>query len=149
MTAAVSRKGLGLETPAIYRVCVQGRLDRNWSDRLSGMSIINSRVSESPPTTILEGYLAAQGGSFRCFEHARRFASTASEGRVAGTPGNRKDPSRLRAPHTKPLIDLHRRRFERGDETGAGHRGVCGQDTQGYKWPYRPIPVNNNQQMFK
>ena len=60
MAAAASRKGIDLQTPAIYRICVQGRLDRDWSDRLNGMSIRTIAPPGDPPTTILEGHLADQ-----------------------------------------------------------------------------------------
>lgn len=60
MPTSAPSKGLKLETPAVYRICVQGRLDHNWSDRLGGMAIRSSSSLESAPTTILEGHLADQ-----------------------------------------------------------------------------------------
>ena len=60
MAASVPKEGLNLETPAIYRICVQGHLDRTWSDRLCGMSISAGTASPNAPTTILEGHLADQ-----------------------------------------------------------------------------------------
>ena len=60
MAASVFRKGIDLQTPAIYRICVQGRLDHDWSDRLGGMAIRSSSSPGSAPTTILEGHLADQ-----------------------------------------------------------------------------------------
>ena len=52
--------GLRLETPATYRVLVQGFLDESYSDRLGGLAI-STRVGENEaPVTILEGRLLDQ-----------------------------------------------------------------------------------------
>ena len=53
-------KGLKLETPAIYRIRVQGRLDENWADRLGGMDITTDATGDKLPVTILLGHLADQ-----------------------------------------------------------------------------------------
>jgi len=51
--------GFKLETPANYRIRVQGDLDATWSERLEGMAII-PETSAKPLVTILEGYVADQ-----------------------------------------------------------------------------------------
>jgi len=53
-------KGLKLETPATYRIRVQGHLDSSWSDRLGGMAITGDTSAEQPTVTILVGHLADQ-----------------------------------------------------------------------------------------
>ena len=50
-----------METPAVYRIRVQGRLDETWSDRLAGMGIMNSWSSrDKKPLTLLVGSLCEQ-----------------------------------------------------------------------------------------
>jgi hypothetical protein len=53
-------KGLKLETPATYRIRVQGRLDETWSDRLGGMVITRAFTADKAPVTILVGHLKDQ-----------------------------------------------------------------------------------------
>ena len=55
-----SLNGLKLDTPATYRIRVQGRLDKSWTDRLAGMSITTDPASDKPPVTTLVGHLADQ-----------------------------------------------------------------------------------------
>jgi hypothetical protein len=44
--------------PAIYRICVRGRLDRSWSDRIGGMQVTETQGSDGQAETILVGRLA-------------------------------------------------------------------------------------------
>jgi len=60
MAHATSWKGLKLETPATYRIRVQGRLDDTWADRLGGMAITTGTTADKPSVTILVGHLADQ-----------------------------------------------------------------------------------------
>jgi hypothetical protein len=60
MSQSPTRKGLKLETPATYRIRVQGRLDKSWADRLGGMAITADPAAEKAPVTILVGHLADQ-----------------------------------------------------------------------------------------
>jgi hypothetical protein len=60
MTHSTSWKGFKLETPATYRIRVQGRLDLNWGDRLGGMAISEDTSAVQPPVTILAGHLVDQ-----------------------------------------------------------------------------------------
>ena len=53
-------KGIQLETPATYRILVQGHLDEQWSDRLGDMVITRSFTDEKNPITILVGLLPDQ-----------------------------------------------------------------------------------------
>ena len=39
MAQSNSWKEFKLETPATYRIRIQGRLDKSWTDRLGGMAI--------------------------------------------------------------------------------------------------------------
>jgi len=60
MPESRSGKGLKLETPATYRIRVQGRLDDTWADRLGGMAITSTTTKEKPPVTLLVGHLIDQ-----------------------------------------------------------------------------------------
>jgi hypothetical protein len=46
--------------PAIYRICVRGRLDASWSDRIGGMQITETRGPDGQAETILVGRLPDQ-----------------------------------------------------------------------------------------
>ena len=48
-----------LDTPATYRIRVQGRLEDSWADLLGGMRIIRDTIQERQ-VTILIGYLLDQ-----------------------------------------------------------------------------------------
>jgi hypothetical protein len=52
-------KGIKLETPAKYRIRVQGTLDESWSDRLGGMAITASSRDAASVTTLV-GHLTDQ-----------------------------------------------------------------------------------------
>ncbi|MBW2266919.1 MAG: hypothetical protein JRF28_12315 [Deltaproteobacteria bacterium] len=60
MPQSRSGKGLKLETPATYRIRVQGRLDDTWADRLGGMAITSTSTKEKLPVTLLVGHLIDQ-----------------------------------------------------------------------------------------
>ena len=49
-----------LETPATYRIRVQGYLDESWADRLGGMSISPFNTADNRSLTILVGHLIDQ-----------------------------------------------------------------------------------------
>jgi hypothetical protein len=53
-------KNLKFETPASYRIRVQGHLDDSWSDRLGGMVITRAFTADKQPMTILIGHLSDQ-----------------------------------------------------------------------------------------
>jgi hypothetical protein len=55
-------KKLRPDTPATYRVRVQGILSERWSDRLGGMTITTSGQATDVPVTILSGRLLDQSG---------------------------------------------------------------------------------------
>jgi hypothetical protein len=48
------------DKPAIYRIRVEGVLDKSWSSRLSGMQITRDENIKNKPITILYGYLPDQ-----------------------------------------------------------------------------------------
>ena len=60
MPQSRSGKDLKLETPATYRIRVQGRLDETWADRLGGMAITSTTTKEKLPVTLLVGHLIDQ-----------------------------------------------------------------------------------------
>ncbi len=60
MTQKPAFNRIKLETPATYRIRIQGKLDQSWSDRLGGMAIALDTTADKPPVTILVGHLADQ-----------------------------------------------------------------------------------------
>ena len=60
MSQSPTWKGLTLETPATYRIRVQGKLDHSWSDRLGGMAITTTATADKLPVTVLVGHLIDQ-----------------------------------------------------------------------------------------
>ena len=51
---------LAMETPAIYRISVLGRVDASWAPRLEGMNITESGQTRAKAETILVGRVADQ-----------------------------------------------------------------------------------------
>jgi len=60
MSNSQSWKNLKFETPATYRIRVQGHLDDSWSDRLGDMIITRAFTANMQPMTILLGHLIDQ-----------------------------------------------------------------------------------------
>lgn len=60
MSQSTAMKGMKLDTPATYRIRVQGCLDECWSDRLGGMVITSAFTSDKEPMAILVGNLIDQ-----------------------------------------------------------------------------------------
>ncbi len=62
MTESIESRGLRIDTPATYRIRVQGRMDQSWSEQLSGMSITHTQAdtSDKLSVTILIGHLKDQ-----------------------------------------------------------------------------------------
>jgi len=52
--------GIPFDHPATYQIKVQGRIDPEWSDRMTGMKICNSLEQTHPPITTLEGGVSDQ-----------------------------------------------------------------------------------------
>ena len=52
--------GFKLDTPATYRIRIQGHIDDSWSDRLGGMVISRAYTKLNQPITILVGHLVDQ-----------------------------------------------------------------------------------------
>ena len=48
------------DSPATYRISVQGRIPARWCDRLEGMTITERSPEAEPPVTTLLGELADQ-----------------------------------------------------------------------------------------
>ena len=55
-----TRNTLPFDSPAIYQITVQGRIDPTWSDRLEGMTICLTTAEAGSPLTTLEGQLSDQ-----------------------------------------------------------------------------------------
>jgi hypothetical protein len=49
-----------MDQPAEYRIVVQGRLDKKWSDYFAGMAIETCKSEAGVSITVLEGLLADQ-----------------------------------------------------------------------------------------
>ena len=60
MTPSTDWKDFKLESPATYRIRVQGRFDSNWIDQVTGMSISEDTRKGGPSVTTLVGYLKDQ-----------------------------------------------------------------------------------------
>ncbi len=60
MSQVHSIEELKLETPATYRIRVQGHLEEDWSDRLGGMAVTLAYTDKKLPLTILVGRLRDQ-----------------------------------------------------------------------------------------
>ena len=53
-------KKLTLDSAAVYRICVQGTLDEEFSDYFQGMAIATGRDQSQHPVTTLTGQLVDQ-----------------------------------------------------------------------------------------
>jgi len=60
MVSTPLRNAISFDRPATYQICVQGRVDPNWSDRLAGMTIRLTREEKYYPVTTLDGELSDQ-----------------------------------------------------------------------------------------
>jgi hypothetical protein len=56
----MTHQTMNLDTPARYRVCVRGYLERSWSRRLGGMEITTAGREDKEPVTTLDGWLVDQ-----------------------------------------------------------------------------------------
>ncbi len=54
------RPGTCMFEPAIYRICILGTLDKNWSDYCGGMIIEHDVIMQQYPVTVLTGRLIDQ-----------------------------------------------------------------------------------------
>ena len=54
------QKRVRRDTPATYRIRIQGYLDESWSGQLSGMTISTAQSGDESPVTTLEGELVDQ-----------------------------------------------------------------------------------------
>jgi hypothetical protein len=52
--------GASLIEPAWYRICIQGILDKNWSDYCGGMTIEHERDPHQHAVTVMTGRLVDQ-----------------------------------------------------------------------------------------
>ncbi len=55
-----SRKEFKIETPATYRIRVQGHIDPEWSELIGDMSITTDSTTGKSPVTCLVGHLVDQ-----------------------------------------------------------------------------------------
>jgi hypothetical protein len=54
------RNAISFDRPATYQIMVQGRVDPNWSDLMSGMAICLTISETNPPVSTLQGELSDQ-----------------------------------------------------------------------------------------
>jgi len=52
--------GASFIEPAWYRICIQGTLDKNWSDYCGGMTIEHERDAHQHAVTVMTGRLVDQ-----------------------------------------------------------------------------------------
>ena len=57
---ASAAKEFTIDTPAAYRIRVQGHIDTTWSELISVMNISTESTSGRSPVTVLVGYLTDQ-----------------------------------------------------------------------------------------
>jgi hypothetical protein len=60
MGEAFTWKGFKLETPAKYRIRIEGHVDESLAGRLGGMAITNAFKKNGQPISILVGHLPDQ-----------------------------------------------------------------------------------------
>jgi hypothetical protein len=60
MGSTQEKNALRLWTGATYRICVQGKLDKRYSDLLGGLTITQATGDDDAPVTILYGWLVDQ-----------------------------------------------------------------------------------------
>ena len=53
-------RGLTFDTPGVYRIGVQGYLDKSWSDRMNGVDIRVRELPDAAPVTLLTGRFVDQ-----------------------------------------------------------------------------------------
>ena len=53
-------RSLGMDQPAMYQIKVQGRLDEDWSDWFSGMTVTVECQEDGPTITTLTGTVPDQ-----------------------------------------------------------------------------------------
>jgi hypothetical protein len=53
-------KGLTFDTAGVYRIGVQGYLDKSWSDRMNGVDIQVKDLPDEAPVTLLVGRFVDQ-----------------------------------------------------------------------------------------
>ena len=53
-------KGLTFDTAGVYRIGVQGYLDKSWSDRMNGVDIQVQNLPDEAPVTLLVGRFVDQ-----------------------------------------------------------------------------------------
>ena len=51
---------LTMESPAVYRIRIQGRLRAAWADRIEGMNITTDASADGSPETVLVGRVRDQ-----------------------------------------------------------------------------------------
>jgi hypothetical protein len=57
---AGARKLLRFDSPATFRIVIQGKLDAAWSDQLAGMEIVNTQTLNDESVTVLIGRIMDQ-----------------------------------------------------------------------------------------
>jgi hypothetical protein len=60
MRAVLPTSRSGFDSPATYRISVEGRIPAGWRDRLEGMTITEDLSEAGPPVTTLAGELSDQ-----------------------------------------------------------------------------------------
>lgn len=50
-----TRKGLTLDSTAVYKILIQGYLDESWSERMNGVAIQLQSQPNEAPVTVLSG----------------------------------------------------------------------------------------------
>jgi hypothetical protein len=60
MLQSECKKSYAFDRPGNYRIRIEGYLDKKWSGRLGGMSLITSKTGDHKWVTVLEGHVCDQ-----------------------------------------------------------------------------------------
>lgn len=63
-SSVLFEKGVVFDSPAIFRIVIQGKLDPEWSEQFCGMEITHHHTLDNQPLTILTGRLMDQAALF-------------------------------------------------------------------------------------
>ncbi len=62
-------KGLTLDSPGTYKICVQGYLNESWSEYVGGTNIRIQIQSDDPPVTVVTGEFKDQAALAGALSH--------------------------------------------------------------------------------
>ena len=106
-------KGLTFDTPGVYRIGVQGYLDKSWSDRMNGVDIRVQELPDAAPVTLLTGRFVDQAALAGVLSTLYDWASRCSTSNcLKPSPCERLEPRRPAVPSnanatTRNFVRVH------------------------------------------